>query len=260
MRASDDTEPVACRDLVCGYGGAAVTAAITLSVRRGEVLAILGGSGSGKSTLLRTLLGLLPPLSGSVRLLDADLATLEGAERQALYLRIGALFQSDALLGSLPVIDNVTLPLRELLALPAPVNARLARARLALLGVAAIADSMPSKISGGQAKRVALARASILDPELLFCDEPTAGLDPQTANEIDRTLLSFRDLLGTTIVAITHDVDSVRAIADRAVVLAREGILAEGSPKELEEQSEPRVRGFFERAASSDRNGKAGAR
>jgi phospholipid/cholesterol/gamma-HCH transport system ATP-binding protein len=244
-----ETDLVACRELVSGYGGNAVTGPLSFSIGRGEIVALVGGSGSGKSTVLRTLLGLLPPVSGSLDLLGHDLVSLEGEARRALYRRIGVLFQGDALLTSMPVRDNVALPLRELTDLPAPVVARLVRSRLTLLEISSIEGSLPSEVSGGQAKRSALARATILEPELLFCDEPTSGLDPPTAGQIDRTLLRFRDVLGMTVLAVTHDIESVRSISDRVLVLGSRGIVAEGSLAELEQHDDPEVRGFFERHA-----------
>src|SRR5690349_6714304 len=148
------TELVSCRQLVCGYSGAAVVGPLSFCVRRGEVVAILGGSGAGKSTLLRTLLGLLPPLAGEVTLLGKNLAQLDAAGRRQLYRRIGVSFQGDALLASLTVLDNVVLPLRELPSVPEPVIRRAGRARLSLLDVLATEARLPSQISGGQAKRV----------------------------------------------------------------------------------------------------------
>jgi phospholipid/cholesterol/gamma-HCH transport system ATP-binding protein len=251
-----ERELVSCRDLVSGYDGNAVTGPVTFTVRRGEIVALVGGSGSGKSTLLRTLLGLLPPVEGGLCLFGTELGKLEAEAKRALYRRIGVLFQGDALLTSVSVIDNVTLPLRELTDLPEPVVTRLGRARLSLLEIASLENSLPSQVSGGQAKRTALARATILDPELLFCDEPTSGLDPPTAGQIDRTLLRFRDVLGMTVFAVTHDLESVRSISDRVLVLGRGGILAAGRMHELERHEDPEVQRFFERRAGAE-SGKA---
>lgn len=257
MPATVAAELVSCRELVCGYSGVPVLGPLSFSVRRGEIVAILGGSGAGKSTLLRTLLGLQPPLAGHVSLLGRDLAALDAAGRRQLYRRIGVSYQGDALLASLTVLDNVVLPLRELPAVPEPVIQRAGRARLARLDVLETEARLPSQISGGQAKRVGLARATILDPMLLFCDEPTSGLDPLTAAQIDRTLLRFRRVFGTTVVAVTHDIDSARAISDRVLVLGRHGLLAQGSIGELEHHDDGDVRSFFGRGAAADEEGVA---
>jgi phospholipid/cholesterol/gamma-HCH transport system ATP-binding protein len=248
MRATVNAELVSCRDLVCGYPGTPVVGPLSFCVRRGEIVAILGGSGSGKSTLLRTLLGLLRPLAGGVRLLGEELGGLEQGGRQQLYRRIGVSFQGDALLASLTVLENVVLPLHELGSIPELVTRRVGRARLSLLDVLATEARLPSQISGGQAKRAGLARATILDPELLFCDEPTSGLDPLTAAQIDRTLLRFRSLFGTTIIAVTHDIETARTISDRVLVLGRRSLLAEGRFADLERHADPDVRSFFGRA------------
>jgi phospholipid/cholesterol/gamma-HCH transport system ATP-binding protein len=252
------TELVSCRQLVCGYSGAAVVGPLSFCVRRGEVVAILGGSGAGKSTLLRTLLGLLPPLAGEVTLLGENLAQLDAAGRRQLYRRIGVSFQGDALLASLTVLDNVVLPLRELPSVPEPVIRRAGRARLSLLDVLATEARLPSQISGGQAKRVGLARATILDPALLFCDEPTSGLDPLTAAQIDRTLSRFRSVFGTTIVAVTHDIDTARTISDRVLVLGRQTLLAQGRISDLEQHADREVRSFFRRTEGLPNSGKGG--
>jgi phospholipid/cholesterol/gamma-HCH transport system ATP-binding protein len=255
MPATVATELVSCRQLVCGYAGAPVIGPLSFCVRSGEVVAILGGSGAGKSTLLRTLLGLLPPLAGEVSLLGQDLAKLDAARRRRLYRRIGVSYQGDALLASLSVLENVVLPLRELPNVPEPVIHRAGRARLSLLEVLATEARLPSQISGGQAKRVGLARATILDPMLLFCDEPTSGLDPLTAAQIDRVLLRFRSVFGTTILAVTHDIDTARTISDRVLVLGRRGLLAQGSIAELERHADLDVRSFFGRAGTPAEGG-----
>lgn len=244
------TEPiVSCRRLTCGYGGRAVVRDVDLTVERGQILMILGGSGSGKSTLLKTLAGTLPPLSGEVRLLGEDPYALEPEQRRLLHRRAGMLYQNDALFASMSVLDNVCIPPLELTELPKEVIALLARSRLALLGVLDIEHQYPAEISGGQSKRVALARATVLDPEVLFCDEPTTGLDPPGAAYIDALLTHFRDVLRMAIVAVTHDVASVRAIADRAIVLVRGRIAAEGTFQDLENNPDPSVQALLHRTA-----------
>lgn len=238
---------VACRKLTCGYPDVPILEEIDLTIARGEVVAILGGSGSGKSTLLKTMLGLLPPLSGELRLFGEDIAALSRPEREKLLRRTGTLFQEDALFGSLTVLENVVLPVRELTDVPDAVAHELVRMKLALVGLSGLEYRTPEHISGGQRKRVALARASILDPELIFCDEPTSGLDPVVSAELDESLRRFRDVLGITIIAVTHSLDTVRDIADRVIMLSRGKVLADGPPGELEQSSVPEVYDFFHR-------------
>jgi phospholipid/cholesterol/gamma-HCH transport system ATP-binding protein len=248
--AADSSELLECRDLVCGYGPREpVLEDVQLVVRPAEILTILGGSGSGKSTLLRTLAGLQTPLGGSVRLLGKDPYALDIDERKSVMRRTGMLFQHDALFGSLSVLDNIALPVLELTRLPEPLAHEMSRAKLALVDLSEFERRLPSELSGGQRKRVALARAAVLDPVVLFVDEPTSGLDPATASRIDETLLRFRDVLRVAIVAVTHDVEGVRAIADRAVVVAGSGICAEGTIEELSRSEEPAVYDFFHRRA-----------
>jgi phospholipid/cholesterol/gamma-HCH transport system ATP-binding protein len=241
-------EILACRGLTVGYD-CPVLSGIDLAVQRGEIVALLGGSGSGKSTLLRTLVGLQPPLAGEALVLGEPLFALAPDERRHLLRRTGTVFQQDALFGSMTLADNVALPLRELTQLPAPVVAEMVRMRLALVGLAGLEDRFPTAVSGGQRKRAALARASILDPELMFCDEPSAGLDPIVAAGIDETLRQFRAVLGMTLVVVTHELDSVRAIADRAVLFADGRICAAGTVDELSRNPDPEVFGFFHRVA-----------
>jgi phospholipid/cholesterol/gamma-HCH transport system ATP-binding protein len=239
---------IECRDVACGYDRP-VLEHVDLAVERGEIVALLGGSGCGKSTLLRSLIGLLPPIAGDVRLFDRSLYSLPRDERDGVLRRIGVVFQNDALFGSLSVLDNVALPLREASRLPEPVIREMARMRLSLVGLDGLGDRMPSAISGGQRKRTALARASILDPEIIFCDEPSSSLDPVIAAQIDETLLELRRLFGTTIVLITHELESIRAIADRAVMLVGGTVRATGTIAELSVARDPDVHNFFHRVA-----------
>lgn len=227
-------ELVSCRDLSCGYAGAPVVAGVSLALRAGEILTILGGSGSGKSTLLKTLAGLLPPLAGSVRLVGRDPFSLSAVERQKVHRRVGMLYQNDALFGSMTVLDNVALPLRELTDLPASVVELAARSRLALVDVLETEDRMPSQISGGQSKRAALARATILDPRVLFCDEPTSALDPLAAAQVDSLLLRLRDAFQMAIIAVTHDPATVRNISDLVLAVGDGRVHAAGTVSEIE--------------------------
>ena len=235
-----------CRDVSCGYDPEhPILEGVDLVVEQGEIVALLGGSGSGKSTLLRTMTGLLEPLAGEVFVFGEPMHALSEPERARVLRRTGTLFQHDALFGSMSVRDNVALPLRELTRLPGAVITEMVRMRLALVGLSGLEDRAPESLSGGQRKRAALARASILDPELVFCDEPSAGLDPVIAAGIDETLLHFRSVFGITIVAVTHELESIRAIADRAVMLGDGHVLATGTIDELADNSDDEVYSFF---------------
>lgn len=235
---------IECRDLACGYGEP-VLEHVDLRIERGESVVILGRSGSGKSTLLRTLVGLLPPLAGEVLLFGQPLYDLDGEERRALLHRIGVAFQQDALFSALTIGENVAVPLRELADLPEPVIRELVRLRLELVGLARHEHRPPSQLSGGQRKRAALARATILDPELILGDEPTSGLDPVVAAGIDDMLLRFRALLGSTLVVVSHELESIRAIATRAIMLEAGSVRATGPIDVLARSSDPVVHAFF---------------
>jgi phospholipid/cholesterol/gamma-HCH transport system ATP-binding protein len=246
---SDDVL-LACRGVSVGYEDAPILSDVDLEIRRGEIVTLLGGSGCGKTTLLRSITGLLSPLAGTVELLGRDVYALTEDERRLLLRRTGMAFQQDALFSALSLIDNVALPLRELTRLPESVIAEMARIKLGLVGLAGLEHRVPASMSGGQRKRAALARASILDPEIIFCDEPSAGLDPIVAAELDDTLRRFRDALGVTIVVVTHELASIRAIADRAVMFGDGRVLADGTVAELEHSSDEGVYTFFHARAS----------
>jgi phospholipid/cholesterol/gamma-HCH transport system ATP-binding protein len=237
-----------CKDLSIGYDKP-ILEHINLTISRGEIVALLGGSGCGKSTLLRTIIGLHPPLAGEVIVFGQSMYELPLDERNRLLRRTGTAFQQDALFGSMTVEDNIALPLRELTKLPNPLICEMVRMRLALVGLPGMEHRMPGQMSGGQRKRAALARASILDPEIVFCDEPSAGLDPVVAAGIDETLLRFRAALGVTLAVVTHELESIRTIADRAVMFAHGEIAAMGTIDELEASKDPEIYGFFHRVA-----------
>ncbi|THF61709.1 ABC transporter ATP-binding protein [Pseudothauera rhizosphaerae] len=212
------------------FGTQVVHEALDLDVRRGEILGVVGGSGTGKSVLLRTIVGLNRPAAGKVHVFGHDLLTLPPTARSRLERRFGVLFQKGALFSSLTVAENVALPLIEHAGLPAPEAARLAALKIALAGLPANAgDKYPADLSGGMVKRAALARALALDPDILFLDEPTAGLDPIGAAAFDRLILTLRDALGLTVFIVTHDLDTLYTIIDRVAVLAQKRVLVNDS-------------------------------
>jgi phospholipid/cholesterol/gamma-HCH transport system ATP-binding protein len=231
--------------LAVGWGGRAVQEDASFEVERGAVFAILGGSGCGKSTLLRCLVGLDPPLAGSV-LVGGLPPGLDPSDRP----RFGVLFQSGALLGSLTVEENVALPLREWTDLPLDAVGAIVAAKLGLVGLQGAGELLPGELSGGMRKRAAMARAMALEPDLLFLDEPSAGLDPVSAADLDELVLVLNRQLGLTLVVVTHDLDSAFRIAGSCILLDRESrsIIARGDPRALRDASpDPRVRSFFNR-------------
>jgi len=229
------------------FGDHVVHAELDLEVRRAEIFALIGGSGSGKSTLLREMILLERPDSGSIRVLGVDLQKLGDEEAIALRQRWGVMFQHGGLFGSLTVTENIGLPLREHTALDDVLIDEIAASKLAMTGLKPeVGAQYPSELSGGMMKRASLARALALDPELLFLDEPTAGLDPQSAGEVDQLVRQLRDLFGLTIVMITHDLDLLWQVADRAAVLADGKVQGIGSMSELAQMDNPAIRKFFE--------------
>jgi phospholipid/cholesterol/gamma-HCH transport system ATP-binding protein len=227
-----------------------VLTGLDLRVEAGEIVVLLGPSGCGKSTLLRTLIGLLPPLAGEVRLFGEPVHELTGDGRRRLLQRTGTLFQHDALFGSMSIADNVELPLRETTSLPGQIIREMAALKLGLVGLGGLGQRSPAQLSGGQRKRAALARATILDPELVFCDEPSAGLDPGVAAGIDQTFLRMRSLFGSAFMIVTHEIASVRAIADRGLFFHHGRLRGEGPIDALTSSDDPVVRGFFHRVAA----------
>ena len=225
---------------------------VSFDVRRGEVFVVLGGSGCGKSTLLKLMIGLMRPSAGHIQVLDAEIAALEGEARRGLLRRIGVMWQSGALLGSLTLAENVMLPVEAHTRLPEAARALVAGAKLGLVGLGDAAELLPAQISGGMLKRAGIARAMALDPEILFLDEPSAGLDPITSAGLDALILSLARETGTTFVVVTHELQSILAIGDRCIMLDKEaqGLIAEGDPKALKaESTHPTVRAFFHREA-----------
>ncbi|WP_313953712.1 ATP-binding cassette domain-containing protein [Accumulibacter sp.] len=228
------------------FGEHVVHAGLDLEVRQGEIFAVIGGSGSGKSTLLREMILLHRPDAGSIRVLGVDLRDIDDPAALALRLRWGVMFQHGGLFGSLTVMENVGLPLREHRHLDDAAVDALAAQKLALTGLdPEVGEQYPSELSGGMMKRASLARALVLDPELLFLDEPTAGLDPESAGEVDQLVRKLRDQGGLTIVMVTHDLDLLWQLADRVAFLADGKVAGIGSMAELALMDEPAIRKFF---------------
>jgi phospholipid/cholesterol/gamma-HCH transport system ATP-binding protein len=229
------------------FGGHVVHSGLDLQVRRAEIFALVGGSGSGKSTLLREMILLHRPDSGSIRVLGVDLNQLGDDAARALRRRWGVMFQHGGLFGALTVMENIGLPLREHTDLGDGLIDELCAWKLAMSGLApAVGSQYPPELSGGMMKRASLARALALDPELLFLDEPTAGLDPLGADGVDELVRKLRDLFGLTIVIITHDLDLLWQVADRVAVLAEGRVQGVGSMDELSRMDNPAVRQFFD--------------
>lgn len=247
------TAVIRIQDLRCGYGSRIILDNISFEVVAGEVLTILGGSGCGKSTLLKHMIGLYPPLAGRIEIGGDDLVSASGEQRERILRRFGVMYQSGALFGSMNVLDNVRLPLESFSDLDDDAIELVARLKLRLVGLEEFADFMPSELSGGMQKRAAIARAMALDPAILFLDEPSAGLDPVTSAGLDALIRRLADKQGMTIVVITHELASIHAIADRAIMLDRDerGIIATGTPAELARHDDPRVRRFFLREAET---------
>jgi len=233
------------------YGETVVLKNINLSVNEGEVLVILGPSGCGKTTLLRAMIGLIPVQRGTIRILDDEITGKDPEETLFRVRRqIGVLFQSGALLESLTVAENVALPLEEFTDLPPELIHTVVRLKLGLVGLADSAHLMPAELSGGMKKRAGLARTMVLDPSILFCDEPVSGLDPVSARGVDELLLGLNEYLRMTLVIVTHALASIRNISDRCIMLDpdEKGIIAEGSMEDLANATQDeRVRAFFSR-------------
>ena len=246
-------------NIVTRFGKNLVHDGISLAVKRGEIYGLLGGSGSGKSTLMKEMIMLLRPNSGDLHVLGKNLMTIERQDAASLREQWGVLFQHGALYSSLTVKENVAIRLKEYTDLPDKLIKDLVRMKINLVGLSDSAlDLYPSELSGGMIKRASLARALAMDPSLLFLDEPTSGLDPIGAEKFDNLILELRDMLGLTVVMVTHDLDSIWTIVDRFAVLADKKVIAEGSLEEVTAQSHPMIQQFFWGARGSlrSRNGK----
>ena len=234
-------------DLVTHYGDRQILNGVSLTIRQGEVMVIMGGSGSGKTTLLRHLMALETATSGSIQLLGSEITALSQTERYAMCRKIGVSFQGGALFSSLTVGENIILPLREHTDLDQTTMEIMARLKLEVVDLAGFEHLMPSELSGGMIKRAALARAIIMDPALLFCDEPSAGLDPVVSSALDELILRLREAVGMTIVVVTHELESAFKIADRITVLDQGDILMIGTVEEVRNSDNERIQNLLNR-------------
>jgi len=241
-------------DLTMAYGSFVVQRDLTFTINRGDIFIIMGGSGCGKSTLMRHMIGLKAPAKGTVSYDDVSFWDTEPAERERLMRRFGILYQSGALFSSMTLAENIALPLQEYTDLNADQIGKLVSLKLALVGLAGFDDYYPSEISGGMQKRAGLARAMALDPEILFFDEPSAGLDPISSRLLDDLILELRESLGATVVVVTHELASIFAIGNNSVFLdpEKKTMIARGDPKKLlAESRDPTVHRFLTRGAES---------
>src|ERR1700674_2015295 len=251
----DDVSPevmISLRDLRVSYGEREILHGVSFDVMRGETMVILGGSGAGKSTLLRTLVGLEKPSSGEVILRGKNIATASDEDMDEIRKKLGMSFQGSALFGSMTVGENVALPLREHTKLEDSTIEIMLRLKLEQVGLAGFEYHMPSQLSGGMKKRAAVARALAMDPEILFFDEPSAGLDPIIAAGIDQLILELKKAFRMTIVVVTHELASAFLIADRMVLIDKGNIVAIGTAEEMRTSTQPRVRQFLDRVAEPE--------
>ena len=238
---------VSIRDLLVGFGSQTVLDNLSLDVRRGEILGLVGASGGGKSVLLRAIIGLIPKRQGHIKVMGVDRDTATPEEARALERRWGVLFQQGALFSSLTVLENIQFPMRENLHLPETLLGELANAKLEMVGLSSNdGRKFPAELSGGMTKRAALARALALDPEILFLDEPTSGLDPISAGDFDALIKSLQQTLNFTVFMVTHDLYSLEVECDRIAALANGKIVAIGPLSEVVESNHPWVKSYFQ--------------
>jgi phospholipid/cholesterol/gamma-HCH transport system ATP-binding protein len=239
MNTENSKTVIEVKKLTIGYDDYILLKDLDFSIKKGEIFIILGGSGCGKSTVLKHLIGLYEPLSGDIIIKDKSIVHATESEKSALYREFGVLYQAGALFSSLTLQENVAVPLKEFTNLSESMIHSIAKLKLSLVGLKGYENFFPSEISGGMKKRAGLARALALDPEILFFDEPSSGLDPISSAELDRLILELRDTLGCTMIIVTHELDSIFSIADSTIVLDNEkkGIIEKGNPKYLRDNS-----------------------
>jgi len=243
---TSNTAVISVRDLTVGFGDATVLDRASLDVFEGEILGFVGGSGAGKSVLMRTIIGLLPKRNGSIEVFGTDLAAVDADERRAIERRWGVLFQQGALFSSLTALQNVQFPIREYLNLSPRLNEEIALAKLEMVGLNAdVRGKYPSELSGGMVKRVALARALALDPDIVFLDEPTSGLDPIGAAEFDALIRTLQRTLGLSVFMVTHDLDSLHTVCDRIAVLSEGRVIATGPIETMLASEHPWLKSYF---------------
>ncbi len=245
------------KNLYAGYNNVAIMEDISFDIHRGEVFVILGGSGCGKSTVLKHMIGLVPPIAGQVFINGEDIVSASGEVRNRMLRSIGVAFQNGALFGSMTVLENIMLPLKEYTDLPEDAIEAIARVKLDLVHLGHGVNLLPDELSGGMKKRAAIARAMALDPAILFLDEPSAGLDPLTSAGLDKLILELAASLGITFVIVTHELESILSIADRTIMLGQEakGIIAQGPPQGLKtDPSNTYVYNFFNRNPATGNN------
>jgi len=237
---------ISVRDVVVGFGQATVLDGATVDVFEGEILGFVGGSGAGKSVLMRAIIGLVPKRRGTIEVFGNDLAALNDRQLRAIEQRWGVLFQQGALFSSLTALQNVQFPMREYLDLSPRLMEEIALAKLEMVGLSAdVRGKYPSELSGGMVKRVALARALALDPDIVFLDEPTSGLDPIGAGEFDELIRTLQRTLGLSVFMVTHDLDSLHAVCDRIAVLSEGRVIAAGPIETLLASEHPWLQSYF---------------
>ncbi|MGB8952867.1 MAG: ATP-binding cassette domain-containing protein [Candidatus Aminicenantales bacterium] len=239
-------EVIAAKNLVVGYGDSVILEDLNFFIAKGKITVIVGESGSGKTTLFRTLIGLLPPLSGEMYLSGVKVDFHSEKSLQSLYREIGVLYQGGALINSLSLYENVALPIRiHFPGLPKEIEASIVLSKLSQVGLRECSEKYPSELSGGMRKRAALARAMVLDPQIIICDEPSSGLDPITSSSLDDLLLDLKSRWGMTLVVITHELRSIEKIADRVIILNNGRILFNGEQSLLDSTEDPYIQTFF---------------